>query len=32
MPQAAIDLVRSWPEFDAGIFEEITGIGEGDRR
>ena len=26
MPQAAIDYVRSLPEFDADMFEEITGI------
>ena len=26
MPEAAIDYVRSLPEFDAGMFEEITGI------
>ena len=26
MPQAAIDYVRSLPEFDAEMFEKITGI------
>ena len=26
MPQAAVDYVRSLPEFDAAMFEKITGI------
>ena len=30
MPQAAIDYISSIPEFDADIFEEITGIRVGN--
>ncbi len=26
MPRAAVDYVRSLPEFDAAMFEKITGI------
>jgi len=31
MPQAAIDYLRSLPEFDADVFEQVTGIGPNDR-